>query len=287
MRSVGGQFLSHIEGEVTTLANCWKLTRRDGVMLGFCDHDRDLEIDALVYPGNSGFTPSAIDSNSSLGVDNLDVEGMLSSETITEADILAGRYDFAEIEIFLVNYRDLSQGKMMLRQGWLGEVAISRQRFTTEVRGLTQRLTQTMGQFYSASCRATLGDARCGVQLGDYGADGLVSAVISAFEFSDDDRLEAAGLYDGGVITFTSGANMGGTGEVRYHYLSGGAGVFRLAFAMAHPIQVGDAYHVTQGCDKSIETCHSRFDNVVNFRGEPSVPGLDRMLETAGTRSPG
>jgi len=45
------------------------------------------------------------------------------------------------------------------------------------------------------------------------------------------------------------------------------------------------AYSLTKGCDKTITTCFSRFNNVVNFRGEPLVPGLDRMLETAGTRS--
>src|SRR5262249_56713500 len=99
------------------------------------------------------------------GGENLEVEGMLSSGFITEADIMAGKYDFAEIEIFMVNYADLTQGALKLRRGWLGEVSISRQHFVAEVRGLAQRLSQTIGDLFSPSCRATLGDARCGVNL--------------------------------------------------------------------------------------------------------------------------
>src|SRR5579884_3285637 len=135
MKQISSPLAARLAGEVTTLATCWKLTRRDGAILGFTDHDADLVFDGITYKAQSGFTPSAIQNTGSLSVDNLSAEGMLSSGVITEADILAGAYDFAEIEIFQANYADLTQGGLKLRRGWLGEVSSYRQQFVAEIRG--------------------------------------------------------------------------------------------------------------------------------------------------------
>ncbi len=191
------QLAAHIAGEVTTLATCWKLTRRDSTVFGFTDHDQDITFDSVTYVAATGFTPSAIQTTGSLAVDNLDVDGMLSAGSITEADILAGLYDFAEIEIFQVNYNDLTQGTLKLRRGWLGEVSLYKQQFVAEVRGLTQRLSQTMGQLYSASCRATLGDSRCKINMATGGntVTGSITNVISNIQFTDSSRTEASGSF--------------------------------------------------------------------------------------------
>ncbi|NBX02703.1 MAG: DUF2163 domain-containing protein [Alphaproteobacteria bacterium] len=286
MKQISSELAAHIAGEVTTLATCWKLTRRDGTQLGFTDHDNDFVFDSLNYQAETGFTPSAISNTSSLSVDNLDVEGMLSAGSITEADILAGLYDFAEIEIFQVNYQDVSQGSLKLRRGWLGEVSLHKQQFVAEVRGLTQRLSQTVGELFSPSCRAALGDSHCKVNMATHTVTGTISTATSVQEFIDNSRTEASATFAFGVVTFTSGANAGLSMEVKEHLrLPSGHGQFTLALPMPYPLLVGDAYSMTQGCDKTLATCGTRFGNVVNFRGEPYVPGLDKILETAGTRS--
>ncbi len=286
MKQISPSLETHLAGEVTTLATCWKLTRRDNTVLGFTSHDRDIAFDAVTYKASTGFTPSSIDNSASFSVDNLDVEGMLSAGDITEADIMAGRYDFAEIEIFQVNYTDLTQGALKLKRGWLGEVAFHKHYFVAEVRGLTQRLSQVMGELYSPSCRATLGDARCKMNLAAHTVVGSVTTGVSNQEFIDNSRSELSSIFSLGKITFTSGANDGFSVEVKEYYLqSGTGGRIILALPMPYAIAVTDTYSMSKGCDKTIATCFARFDNVVNFRGEPSVPGLDRMLETAGTRS--
>lgn len=286
MKQITTELQAHISGETTTLATCWKLKRRDTTLLGFTDHDRDISFLGLEYKAASGFTPSAIHSSASLSVDNLDVEGMLSAGSITEADILAGKYDFAEIEIFQLNYLDVSQGSLKLRRGWLGEVSLCRQQFVAEVRGLTQCLSQTIGELFSPACRATLGDARCKVNLADFTITGSVTSALSQQEFLDTSRSEETGYFNGGIISFTSGNNAGLSLEVKEYVLkaSGGSQVI-LALPMPYAFAEGDAYSMTRGCDKTLENCHAHFSNVANFRGEPHVPGLDRMLETAGTRS--
>ncbi len=285
MKQISAPLANHLAGEVTTLATCWKLTRRDSTLQGFTDHDQDIVFGGVTYKAATGFTPSAIDNNASLSVDNLDLEGMLSDTDITESDIIAGKYDFAEIEIFQVNYRDVSQGSLKLRRGWLGEVSLQKHQFIAEVRGLTQRLSQTIGELFSPSCRATLGDNRCKINLSAHMVTGSVTTTHTSQFFVDSARTESSGIYTFGLLTFTSGANHGLSMEVKEYIHTSGGGQIYLALPMPYLISSGDAYSLSKGCDKTMQTCFSRFNNVVNFRGEPAVPGLDRMLETAGTRS--
>ena len=286
MKYISTQLAAHIAGEVTTLATCWKLKRRDTTVFGFTDHNMDIMFAGVTYQASSGFTPSAIQNTGTLSVDNLDVEGMLNAGSITEADIFAGLYDFAEIDIFQVNYSDLTQGALKLRKGWLGEVSHFKQQFIAEVRGLTQRLAQTIGELYSASCRATLGDGRCKVNMVANTVMGTVSSSASQLQFIDTARTENTGIFAHGTVTFTSGANQSLSVEVKEYIYSGSSGEISLVLPMPYAIAARDHYILTKGCDKTLATCFARFNNVVNFRGEPHVPGLDRMLETAGTRSP-
>ncbi len=287
MKTISAGLAAHIAGEVMTLATCLKLKRRDGTIFGFTDHDAAIVFDSITYQPTSGFTPSAVASSASLAVDNVEVEGILTSDLIREQDLRAGLYDFAEIDMFLVNYADLSQGVLNLKTGWLGEVTLRGGQFTAEVRGLSQKLSQTMGELFSASCRAQLGDSRCTVNLASHTVTGTITSVVgSTSEFIDSARTDDSGMFTFGVITFTSGANEDLSMEVKEHYYTTGVGGrFTLAMPMPYAIEVGDSYSLVKGCDKTLETCFARFNNVLNFRGEPFVPGLDRSLETAGTRS--
>ena len=58
-----------------------------------------------------------------------------------------------------------------------------------------------------------------------------------------------------------------------------------LVFPMPYTVQTSDTYSMHAGCDKNFTTCGSTFSNAVNFRGEPHLPGADKMFETAGTMS--
>ncbi len=281
MKTITTGLKNHLQGEVLTLATCWKLTRRDATVMGFTDHDRDLGVDGVTYRAATGFTPTAVASSASLSVDNLDIEGMLHSDTITEEDLMAGLYDHAEIEVFMLNYADMASGRIPLRVGWLGEVTFDGTRFIAEVRGLTQRLSQRVGELYSPSCRADLGDARCKVNLAGRTFTGTITGVTSRSVVHDTARTEDSGVFSFGTLRFVSGGNNGLTREIKY-YTPGTMTVF---LPYPYDIEAGDIYIITEGCDKTFETCISRFDNAVNFRGEPHVPGLDRLLETASTRS--
>lgn len=279
MRVISPQLEAHFAGGMTTLATCWNITREDGVELGFTDHDQKLTVDSVDYDSIAGFTPTTVESKSNMSVDNLDVEGQIFPSKITEEDLLAGLYDFAAIEIFVVNYADLTQGKMVIKRGRLGEVTLNSQMFQAEVRGLTQHLSQTIGEVFSPSCRAILGDSRCKVALAGFTASTTVGTVTNNQTFSAAALTEAAGWYTGGEVIWTSGNNAGRRMEVKEF----AATQVVLALPMGKSIQAGDGFDIIAGCDKTRETCQSKFSNIINFRGEPDVPGVDKLLTTAGT----
>lgn len=249
--------------------------------MGFTDHDRELVVDSVAYIAATGFTPTAVAGSSGLNVDNLDVEGMLDASAITEEDIHAGKYDHAELELFMVNYESVNDGKLPLKTGWPGEVRYTDGKFVAEVRGLTQRLQQRVGELYSPICRADFGDTRCKINLAAKTYTGTLTEVASRTSVKDSGRSEDAGIFSFGRITFTSGANQGISMEIKQF----AKGIFTLALPLPYMPLTGDAYTVSEGCDKTFKTCSGRFENAFNFRGEPHVPGLDRMLETASTRS--
>ena len=279
MRVISPQLEAHFASGMTTLATCWLITRSDGTELGFTDHDQNLTIDSIDYDSIAGFTPTTVESKSNMSVDNLDVEGQIFPSKITEEDLLAGLYDYAEIEIFVVNYADLTQGKLVVKRGRLGEVTLSSQMFQAEVRGLTQHLSQTIGEVFSPSCRAILGDSRCKVALASFTVSATVTEVINNQTFKASTLAQTAGWFTGGEVEWTGGNNDGRRMEVKEF----AATQVVLARPMGKSIQVGDTFDIIAGCDKTRETCQSKFANILNFRGEPDVPGTDKLLTTAGT----
>lgn len=281
MKTLTTNLKQHLEGDLLTLATCWKITRADGVVLGLTDHTQDLLVEGLTYRAAEGGRSGAVMTRSGLAVDDLEIEGVLSSSAITEEDVQAGRYDGAAIEVFQVNYQAPVEGRLILRRGHMGEIRLLGGQYVAEIRGMMQSLAQVTGELYSSSCRARLGDGRCGVNLAGFSHSGSVTSVATAARFSDSTIAEASGWYSGGVLTFTSGANAGIAAEVKEHYQK----EMILSLPMGKTVTAGDAFTLVAGCDKRFATCREKFDNAVNFRGEPHVPGMDKMLETAGTRS--
>jgi uncharacterized phage protein (TIGR02218 family) len=280
MKSITPELAAHLAGEVTTLATCWRVTRTDTVTFGFTDHDRDLVIDSITYRAASGMLGSA-SASQGLTAQSVDISGIISDDSITEEDILAGRYDFAEVTLFLVNHADLTHGSLWITQGVMGEIRHSKHQFITELQGIRIKCLRSIGSLYSPTCRAQFGDSRCGMNLSLHQVTGSISSVTSRSLFQDSGRTEANGHFTFGSIEFLSGNNNGLFGEVKAF---SNASIL-LALPMPYAVEVGDNYRLTAGCDKLFATCAARFENAVNFRGEPHVPGLDRLMETAGTRS--
>lgn len=288
MKALSPALQSHLDSGTTTLCWCWRLTRGDGLVQGFTDHDRPLTMDGVTYEAVTGFTASEVQSQLNLAVDNLTVAGALASASLNEADLAAGLYDDAQIEIWRVNWADTSQ-RVLMRKGHIGQVTRGRTGFQAEMRGLAHVLNQPVGRAYGYGCDADLGDARCGVNLSDpaYSGAGAVVAVIDARRFTVSGLSSFAdGWFANGKLTWQSGANAGHAMEIKRHGVSGSTVTLELWQAMSEPVAVGDAFAITAGCDKQFSTCKARFAKAANFRGFPYMPGNDAVTAYPNATQP-
>ncbi len=283
MKSLSPALQSHLDDGTTTLSWCWRISRSDGVALGFTDHDRALTFDGTDFEPESGFAASEIRAGSDLAVDAQDATGVLTSDRITETDILDGRWDNAAVELWRVNWADTSQ-RVLLRRGAVGQIRRGRMAFVAEVRSLAHVLGQTVGRTFQAGCDARLGDARCGIDLENtiYKGTGVVTDLLRdrAFMASGLAGFDA-GWFTSGTLTWTSGANAGRVTEVLAHGLADAIATMTLLEAPVLPIAEGDSFIALAGCDKRIATCSAKFANVANFRGFPNIPGQDAVLRYA------
>lgn len=264
-----------MQTDVTTTAWCWKLTLQDGAVMGFTNHDRDLVINNITYEASSGFEPTAVDTTNDMATDNLDVTGMLDSERIKATDISNGRFDFAEVEIFLCNWAKVTDPVLILRRGTIGRISHGKNGFQAEVRGLLEAFQQAAGLAYQKQCRAQFGDSQCGLNKAAYTFTGSVTSISQDGSFSTD-LTQEDDYFSYGVIRFDrTGEEM----EVKkYSQTGGGISLFLPVLSFA----VGDTFSVSAGCDGNFSTCKTRFSNVFNFRGEPFIPGNDLMASYPG-----
>jgi uncharacterized phage protein (TIGR02218 family) len=283
MKQLDSALQAHLDDGATTLAWCWRITRADGVAFGFTDHDRVLVFDGSDFEPESGFAASEIRAGSDLSVDAQDAEGVLSSDRITETDILDGRWDAAEVELWRVNWADTSQ-RVLMRRGAVGQIRRGRMAFVAEVRSLAHVLGQTVGRTFQAGCDAELGDARCGVDLENpaYKGNGAVIDLLRDRGFTASGLSGfPSGWFAFGTVDWASGANSGRRAEVLAHDLVDGVAILTLLEAPVRAVTDGDAFTIRAGCDKRIETCSAKFGNVANFRGFPHIPGQDTILRYA------
>ncbi len=272
---------AHLEGGATTLARCFAVTRKDGLVLGFTDHDRDLNFDGITFRADSGLTAKAIQQATGLSVDNSEAFGALRSTAITEADILAGRYDGAEVRAWLVNWAEPAVRVLQFR-GTLGEIVRSGGAFTAELRGLSEALNQPVGLIYHARCSAVLGDGRCGFDLSQpgYAEERPVETVEDGrvFRFAAMPGFEDR-WFEKGRLVVLDGVAKGLVGSIKNDRAAGGGGreVELWQNLGAAPAQ-GDMVRIEAGCDRRAETCRLKFDNFLNFRGFPHIPGEDWVM---------
>lgn len=280
MRAVADDLAAHLAQGETTTAQCWIVLRGDGVALGFTDHDRALTVKGTVCAPTSGLNGGEVPARLGAQVETGEVLGVLASDAIAEEDILLGRYDGARVETWLVNWAAPEQ-RLRLRVDTVGEIIREDGLFRTELRSPQQALNVTRGRLYQGLCDAVVGDGRCGIDLdlSEHRGTATVLAVIDPFQ------VLVAGLtgFDEGWFGFGMGHWTGGKREgladpVLTHRRTPEGDVLGFAAKVGDWVVVGDTVTLTVGCDRRWSTCKARFDNAVNFRGFPHVPGSDYVL---------
>lgn len=271
---------AHLNGGQTTVARCWAVTRRDGTVFGFTDHDQALEFEGITFKADSGLTASALAQVTGLAVDNSEALGALSDASVTESDIAAGRFDGAEITAWLVNWAEPACRAVQF-SGSIGELKRTDGAFQAELRGISEQLNLPKGNVFQKPCQAILGDARCKLDLSQPGyrtelpveviEDGRVFTFEQIGGF--DDRWFEKGRFD-----VLSGAAEGQVAIIKNDTATEDGRVIELWEQLRLPIASGDLVRLETGCDKRKNTCKLKFQNLLNFRGFPHIPGEDWLI---------
>lgn len=259
---------------MTTLATCWKITRRDATIEGYTDHDANLTVSGVTYLSSAGYAPSAIERSSDMQADNQELRGIIDNDNITDAELLAGVYDGARVEVLLVDWSTQTLVTKLL-VGHLGEVSISENEYSVTLKSIEAELSKPIGRVFGLRCDADLGDSRCGYSL-TADAGEVDTVTTSRRVWTDTGRSEADDYYTGGKVEWLTGANAGRVMDVKHYTLA--TQTIELFEPMASDIAPGDTYEISRGCDKTFATCRDTFSNVENFRGFPYIPGVSDLI---------
>lgn len=280
MKTFPSGLAAHLDQSETTLAQCWRVIRSDGVVLGFTDHDRALVVSGTSCDPMSGLDSGEVPSRLGAQVETGEVIGLLHAAAISESDITLGRYDGAQVETWLVNWASPSQATR-LRVDTIGEIVREDGIFRAELRSAQEALNVTRGRLYQGLCDAQFGDSRCGknAALPAYRTIAVVTTVIDPFRLQVDGTATfEPGWFAFGAGRWTSGPRHGLEDAVIGHQRETGGDVLVFSEPVGGQVEVGDALTVTAGCDRRFSTCRERFANATNFRGFPHIPGSDYVL---------
>lgn len=265
----------------TTRARAWLIRRADGLSLGFTDHDGALSFEGVEFRPEAGMSARALVQSLGLSVDNSEAIGALSDDKISEKDIMAGRWDGAEVRMWEVDWRDLS-ARQVVFAGQLGEITRTAGAFHGELRGLAEPLNVSRGRVFQKTCSARLGDGQCLVDC----LRPEFSCELSLVDAGDGRSLalgsgsnHKVGWFERGKIEVLTGEAEGLSGAIKADRKGAGTGR-HLELWQALPIlpRAGDRVRLIAECDKRAETCREKFDNYLNFRGFPHLPGEDWLL---------
>jgi uncharacterized phage protein (TIGR02218 family) len=277
MREIHPELQAKLDSGATTLCRAWLLQRQDGLEIGFTDHDRNLSFDGKTFEAGSGLNAAAIESGIGLAVDNTQAIGALSAAGLSEEDVLAGKYDRASVWQWIVDWSNTDLRVLMFR-GYIGEISRGSGAFEAELRGLADDLNQTVGQSYLNDCPRQLGDSKCNFDVSAFGYSVLATVV----EVESKRRVVLAGVgsiasgwFEHGRGVWKSGGNLDLASRVKFDEIKNNTRCIEFWLEAPFAVQIGDTLLLEAGCDKRPETCKLKFNNLVNYRGFPHMPGED------------
>ena len=281
MRSASPALIARLAESTTTLAWLWAIYRTDGVVQGFTTLDREIELDYVTYSPARGFNPSATVSAIGTGMQGGQVEIIMDDAGVSKDDVLADRYADALNSLKVVDYMDLSAGAIDVFDGRVLTVAIDDERpevVTFKTEGKLNRQRSLVFDIYSSTCRADLGDNRCRVDIDALKQSFTVTALIPPLgqQRFFIDLTEPDDYWNEGVILFETGPSTGIAAEITQSLATGRIDLYLpLPFGVA----VGNTGTIWPGCDKTFTTCQQRYQNIVNFRGEPFMAVRAALLD--------
>ncbi|GAB5348911.1 DUF2163 domain-containing protein [Alteriqipengyuania sp. 357] len=253
---------------LATRAFFWRIERRDGVTLGFTSHDRNLALDGLVLQAAPGIRPGALRQTAAIEGDDAQMEGVLTHAAISAADLAAGRFDGASVSMGRIDWQ--TGEAQTLFGGTIGQTEQVSDGFSAQLRSPKAALDFDPVPRTSPACRARFCGPGCNLSPPRFTHEASVLVLDRAADAVSFGELAPAPFVFG-ELRWLDGPAAG----LRQGIVAGESGMLVLDGPLAEGVGPGTRAELREGCDRTIATCSARFDNALNFRGEPFLPGND------------
>lgn len=268
-----------LQQPTTYLCRIWELTLANGEIFRFTDANLDIVSEGETFSFDPGVKVSAIAAATQGRDNNAEITVRSSDAFISLGRVRQGALDGAEFNLWLIDWRNPDLYERIERFG--GTVTnvtfVDKGTIRISLSGNIRSEGNTkIGELYSRTCRAQLGDTRCKVNLAALAVAFTVDNVTDGgFTIAASEIVGIASDYfKFGRITWLTGANATLGDEVKTSNISGSA---TLTYTPRNVISVGDTGTITPGCDKTVTTCGDKFANLFNHRAEPYV--IDKLYK--------
>lgn len=258
--------------DLETVATFWRLLRRDGVTLGFTTHDADLWLDGVLHRASPGMVPSSIRKSAGFEADSAEVQGAITHDALSAADLASGRFDGAAVRIGLVDWE--TGESQLLYAGTLGAVSMQDDGFSAELLSRKAELQRDPIPRTSPACRAGFCAPGCNLNPQAFTRDMRVTGIDADANTVSFDGIASAALHTGGRLRWIDGPLAGTEAGIS---AVDAEGIALVDSPIEGDIPIGARARLREGCDHTLDTCAARFGNAVNFRGEPFLPGNDLL----------
>jgi len=279
MRDITTAMKNYLATKTPTLATLWTITAVDGGVLRGTDYSKTITFEGQSYSNGRGQQRTAIQLTSDLSEDNFDTKGFINT-ALPRNELVAGRWDYAALSIYQINPLDPTMGKIHLLSGRIGQIKIEDNTYTASITSRLSAFKAGRVALSSPECRATFGDSRCGINLATHTTTGSITGVDAFNGALSVSLSNPALLLTSGVLTFTSGLNNGAKVDIKAY----STGYMVLHFWPVNAPQIGDTVSAVRGCNKLYATCKDVFENTVNFRGEPDIPGSSAFYDIVSAK---
>lgn len=274
MKNFSQNYIDGVIGrEATTLATCFRFQLNDGRILGFTTLDRDvvfIEEPQLIYK-TSSISKTAFSASNSMSVDNIDGDLIIDNDMINVKDLEHGVYDNASIRVFRFNYmitpRSLNDIDKIV-EGVVGEVSRSKNQYNCEFRSKTQFLQNKVVEKASPICPYILGDSNCTKDLTNFTFLTTITEVINNTTFKIN-LTKDNNFFSYGKVTYLTGQSANTSSDINYNV----GNEIHIQVPTNYSFAVGDEIRIIAGCDKTVNSCVNKFNNVINFGGLQFIQG--------------
>lgn len=273
MKKLTSAITSHIKSELTTVAICWRITLSNGKVISFTEHDNEIDIHGEKYVPAVLVNSTAVESLSGLLPNNLNIEISLTDGSVASSE--SKYYEGASVDAMIVNFMDSHSDIINIFSGYITSIISTPVSLKAKIQSYSDHLNNTIGEIYSPLCRANFCDSRCKLSAENFSFISHIDAMINEVTFfSEDIKNKENGIFNYGYIEVISGADSGDILYIKENH----EGIVILSTMPKNKLNQGDKYKAIVGCDKKFETCVNKFNNAVNFRGEPHIPNYDDLL---------